>query len=182
MWSLSQKRALRTLCGHTEAVNAIDYDGRTVFSAAGDRTVRVWDAETGACTAVLHPHDRGIACVRFVRGLVSTTNINWGELFVVGLLRAQFPRKSIVECSHFFFRLVTGSSDQTCKLHAYPSGQLVRVFKGHTQLVRSIDVNDERFVTGSYDHQIFIHSWDESVAPVHVKYASLHPNPSGYLI
>ena len=45
---------MRLLRGHDKDVRAVAYtpDGRLV-SGGGDRTVRVWDAATGACTAVV---------------------------------------------------------------------------------------------------------------------------------
>src|SRR5437763_15446397 len=45
---------MRLLRGHDKDVRAVAYtpNGRLV-SGGGDRTVRVWDAATGACTAVV---------------------------------------------------------------------------------------------------------------------------------
>src|SRR5262249_50403134 len=46
-------RGLRTLEGHTEGVNAVALtaDGKRAMSASADRTVAVWDIETGALIA-----------------------------------------------------------------------------------------------------------------------------------
>lgn len=56
---------IMTLEGHGAAVNAIQiFDGQIV-SASGDRSVKVWDVRTGACTRTFSGHSKGIACVQF---------------------------------------------------------------------------------------------------------------------
>ena len=62
MWDVETGRALRTLEGHTDWVNgvAVSADGRRAVSASEDRTLKVWDLDTGAliatftCDAAIH--------------------------------------------------------------------------------------------------------------------------------
>jgi WD40 repeat protein len=37
-------------------------DGRRVVSASRDRTLKVWDIETGECVATLEGHSLGVRC------------------------------------------------------------------------------------------------------------------------
>lgn len=56
---------IMTLEGHGAAVNAIQILDGQIVSASGDRSVRVWDVRTGACTRTFSGHSKGIACVQF---------------------------------------------------------------------------------------------------------------------
>ena len=46
---MASGRELRTLTGHTDAVNgvALTPDGRLAVSASGDETLKVWDVASG---------------------------------------------------------------------------------------------------------------------------------------
>jgi WD40 repeat protein len=65
VWELESGRTIRTLEGHTDAVNAVAVtpDGRWAVSASGDRTVRLWDLENGQTIRTLEGHTGLVSAV-----------------------------------------------------------------------------------------------------------------------
>ena len=59
--SLSQ--CLRTLTGHTGGVWCSQMAVATVISGSTDRTLRVWDAESGECVHTLYGHTSTVRCM-----------------------------------------------------------------------------------------------------------------------
>jgi len=55
------------LAGHTGRVHGVAFspDGRRLVSASSDRTVRVWDVDTGTCEAVLKGHTDEVFAAAF---------------------------------------------------------------------------------------------------------------------
>ena len=47
---------------------ALSGDGKRVVSGSIDRTVRVWDVETGQCLKVMEGHRKDVKSVAFERG------------------------------------------------------------------------------------------------------------------
>ena len=49
MWDIASNKIRNTFQGHEQDIYSLDFarDGRTIASGSGDRTVRLWDIETG---------------------------------------------------------------------------------------------------------------------------------------
>lgn len=56
-------QCLRTLTGHTGGVWCSQMAAVTVVSGSTDRTLRVWDAESGECVHTLYGHTSTVRCM-----------------------------------------------------------------------------------------------------------------------
>jgi WD40 repeat protein len=58
LWDVGKGVKVRTLTGHTGAVNGLDFnpDGTLLASASADRTIKVWDVSTGSTQSTLAGH------------------------------------------------------------------------------------------------------------------------------
>jgi WD40 repeat protein len=60
---------IQTLEGHSGSVHSVVFsrDGSRLASGSGDKTVRVWDVQTGQCQHTLEGHSDGVGSVVFSR-------------------------------------------------------------------------------------------------------------------
>ena len=59
----------RVLTGHVGNVHALAvYKGAVVFSGSADKTIRKWDANTGACSSVIKGHEDCVSCLAVLTG------------------------------------------------------------------------------------------------------------------
>lgn len=68
--------------GHSAAVNAVQIVDNEIVSASGDRQIKVWDWQTGACKRTFVGHNKGIACVQYDgKRIVSGSSDNEVKVF-----------------------------------------------------------------------------------------------------
>jgi len=124
---------VRVLSGHRAAVNSVHFIDDIVATASGDRSVRLWNLNTGAVIRTLHSHNRGISCVQLLMDSIITGSTDHvvkimdrmtgteGRVLLghTGLVRA-------IDTNHSL--LVSGSYDQTIKVWDVKSGELLHQF------------------------------------------------------
>jgi WD40 repeat protein len=161
----ASSRCLQVLEGHTGSVWAVAVtpEGRRAVSGSSDKTLRVWDLETGECLRVLEGHTDSVWAVAVtpegrcaVSGSSDKTLRVWdletGEC--VKVLEGHTDSVSAVAVTPEGRRaLSAGSNDRTLRVWELETGECLQVLQGHTFRVDAVAVTSEgrRAVSGDAD-------------------------------
>ncbi|KAF7334736.1 WD-REPEATS-REGION domain-containing protein [Mycena sanguinolenta] len=172
---------LGVLEGHTGAVTSVAFsqDKKYIVSGSNDKTMRLWDAESGASLGKpLEGHTSGVRSVAFspdgkhiVSGSQDKTVRLWDAVSRAPLgkpLEGHTDWVTSVAFSPDGKHIVSGSNDKTVCLWDAESGALLgKPLEGHTDWVRSVAFSPDgkHIVSGSNDKTVCL--WDaESRAPI----------------
>jgi WD40 repeat protein len=166
-----------TLEGHEEGIwaCAITPDGSRVISTSRDRTLRVWDLQSGEALAVLRGHDaevRGCAVMPDGRRVVSASadetlkiwDLETGQ--VLATLSGHEARVLACAVTPDGRRIVSASSDRTLRIWDPGTGEALAVLRGHEAEVRNCAVTPDgrRVVSASPDG--FLKIWSTETGEV----------------
>ncbi|ABW32026.1 WD40 domain-containing protein [Acaryochloris marina] len=172
IWSLRSKQCV-TLAGHTDAIRAIAFSPLEQVIASGsstnDKTIRLWDVQTGQCKHILSGHDKGIWSLAFhPKGKIlascgsDQTVKLWDTQKGVCLTTFQGHNHWIwsVAFSPKEEILATGSFDCSIKLWNIQSEKCLNTLNGHSSCVSSVAFcpNGTILASGSFDHTAIL--WD----------------------
>ena len=167
----SETSKVITLLGHADSILAcaITPDGRRLVSGSHDRTLKLWDLESGRYLRTFEEHeDWVLACAitpdgrRVVSGSNDRTLKIWNLKSGRCLHTFEGHKAGVRACAITpdGRRVVSGSDDCTLKIWDLKSGRCLRTLEGHVDWVRACAITPDgrRVVSGSNDRTLKI--WD----------------------
>ncbi len=172
---------LRSYTFHTLRVTAVVWspDGKLVASGSLDRTVQVWDAETGAHVTTYSGHRDGVSAVAWspdgkyiASGALDATTQVWESRTGRPVLTYQGHHATVnaVAWSPDGSLIVTGSDDGTAQVWKAQSGELVTAFNGHSGPVTTAQWSPDgkRIASGGTDGTAQV--WDAATGATRYVY------------
>lgn len=177
---------VHTLRGHTDMIGRIAWspDGRTLASPSDDKTIRIWDAESGNCVRVLKvpsydcfgvafdPTGKRLACGGGKLWLVDVTSGKRIELSP--------PQPGTVTCVSFSplgVTLANSNTDRCIRLWDLNSGRLLRTFQGHENNVDDLAFNGKGNILASTSYDGTVKLWDPETGQMRHSLVG-HRNPT----
>ncbi len=163
--------SIMTLRGHSDKVRSVAFspDGRRIVSAGRDKTIKLWDTESGTELMTLAGHNGGVRAVlspdgkRIASGSTDQTIRIWDVATGDVLTRLQDEAMVIsVAFSPDGKHLVSGNWANIVKLWDVATGTKVTTFHGHDKPISSVSfsLDGTRIISSSYDKTIRV--WDIS--------------------
>jgi WD40 repeat protein len=145
---------IQTLEGHADWVNAVAVtpDGSRAISGSDDRTLKVWDLESGRAVQTLEGHARGVNAVAVTPdGSLAISGSYDGTLKVwelesgraVQTLEGHADWVSAVSVTPDGSLAISGSDDGTLKVWELESGRAVQTLEGHAGPVWAVAVTPD---------------------------------------
>jgi len=163
---------LHTLTGHQQPVSAIAFspDGRQLVSSSFDKTIKLWDTNSGKCVQTLLGHRNRIWTVAFHPNgtqIASGGDDNHTKIWdlererciktIVGHTNAILSVKLSPDGDY----LASGNEDNTIRIWNVAQGKITQTLREHTNRVWSINFSpDGRLLaSGSADYTIKLWDW-----------------------
>ncbi|WNF13017.1 hypothetical protein [Microcystis aeruginosa] len=164
---LVEGRESNRLVGHNDGVWSVSFspDGKTLATGSEDKTIKLWNVETGQEIRTLTGHNDGVWSVSFSSDgktlatgsedkTIKLWNVETGE--EIGTLSGHNGSVYSVSFSPDGKTLVSGSADNTIKLWNVETGQEIRTLTRHPSSVYSVSFSPDgkTLVSGSGDNTI----------------------------
>src|SRR4028118_293936 len=142
---------LRTLIGHTESVNAVAIapDGLTAISASEDKTLKIWDTETGRELKTLTGHSEWVNAVAIAPDGKTAISASWDKTLKIWDTETGRELKTFTGHSSGVKAVaiapdgktaISASYDKTLKIWDTETGRELKTLTGHSSWVRAVDL------------------------------------------
>ena len=174
------------LTGHAGAIPTLawTHDDKHVISGSYDRTVRIWNIETGH-EQILRGHSASVFSLAVSPDdSIIASGSGGGQILVWDRLKCECIRT----INHHDFvalslqitldgkSLLSSSADRTIAMHDIESGKIVHVMKGHTDWVDLLTVspNGQSVVSASHDGTVRSWSLKTGLCEEVIKFSATH--------
>ena len=169
--NLTEYKLLKTLEGHSSWVKSVAYspDCTKIISGGFDKTIKIWDANTGKCLKTLEGYRDEVNSVayspdgkRIISGSYDGTIKIWDANTGECLKTLNGHKYSVLSVAYSpdGTKIISGSCDNTIKIWDANTGECLKTLEGHSHSVNSVAYSPDgtKIISGSSDYTIKI--WD----------------------
>ncbi|GAM19725.1 hypothetical protein SAMD00019534_029000 [Acytostelium subglobosum LB1] len=167
VWDIATSRIKQVLKGHTSGIHKLVMNRSHLLSSSGDSAIRMWNLEKGETIKAWNAHEHDIFCLHSYSSIVATSAADrrtkvWdlssgGCLYtiqhqdVVGSLKIGNEGKF----------LMVGQGNGDIGIYNLKDGSLLRLLRGHSEIINGIELWENGLITCSSDKSIKLWSFCE---------------------
>ncbi|NJO31482.1 MAG: protein kinase [Richelia sp. SL_2_1] len=175
IWNLATGQQIRTLQGHTQPIHALAFsaDGKILASGGDDNSVKLWNRSTGEEITSFNGHSSRVNSLAFdlqgkmlASGSFDGTIKIW-DITTQKLLQTLSSNSSKIYSVNFIKKSgttsnnsVIGSYNNTIGMWNPITGEKIRTFRGHSQLITSTAVSSQGNLLASGGSDKTIKLWN----------------------